>query len=147
MKLSYLPGILIAAVGVGVQAFDFKGFDTSDKHEVGSYAVGDVRLEKGRVNEMGMIEYRLIGAQSTKRNPFAVGMEAVGTISSVAKGEDISKGVAAVKNVDPITFINSVEKDPKVQAFHRDLGEALAKAESSPNASGYSNQYDQLDRF
>lgn len=146
MKLNYLPGVLIAAVGVAVQAIGFQGIDTSDKHNAESYAVGDVRAEVGRVNEMAMIYHRLKGAESTQRNPFTVGMEAVGTISSVAKGEDINKGVNSVKNVDPITFINSAEKNPEILEFHKKLGDALAKTGNQPNLNTQINQYDQLER-
>lgn len=144
-KLTYLPGILIAAIGVAVQAFDFNGFDFSETHEPKSYAANDVRADENRVNEMAVILNRLEGVSASPRDPFAVGMEAFGAISAVAQGKDISEGVDMMKDVDPISFVNSMATDPKTIKFHSDLSAAL-KANGQPNLNNESNQIDQLAR-
>lgn len=131
--LTYLPGIIIAAIGVAIEATNFKGFDTSEKHHPPTYAKDDVRGDENRVNEMGVIMHRLEGSSRERRDPFVVGMQAFGAISSITKGKDISEGIDSMKGVNPIDFVNSLSTDPKTKQFHLDLSKALNESKSDYN--------------
>lgn len=148
VKLSYLPGIVIALVGVVVQAFEFDGFDHSKKHQPEAYAASDVRADENRVNEMAVIAHRLEGASITKRDPMAVGMEAFGALSAVATGGNISEGVEAVKGVTPEDFIKSSAEDPRIKKFHTEIAVALSEANDKSNSDQplITNQVDLLNR-
>lgn len=145
MKLTYLPGIVIAAIGVAVHALNFQGFDTSEKHTPKTtLAATDVRSDEHRVNEMAMIFNRIEGSKETPKDPIGRGLQAAGVIKSVATGNDISGGSTSGLDSQIFDFLKSNSNDPKINEFHKNLAQALKDVKAQPALD--SNQVDLLNR-